>query len=310
MRRLEKLIEQVRRQTENEDVSSTTGISTEEFIQYLNDGQDRLQSIISSTYPDVFLAEKIITLVSGTEAYSVPDNMFLDSRIVNVEISLTGQTSDYYPLRPVQFRNRGTYESESPFGYIRKNGQLLINGVYRGSGALLRVTYERALDALDIRRGSITSTTGTPITAITLNSSGPTPDTNELPNITKGDYICVSDKDGNVTAYNVPVTAYDTGTRVITVTSHTLASTESITAGDFVTLGRYSTTHSKLSESCERYLIAYAAWKILKRDSSDDSREQQSELSSMEEDIVKAYADNSRDVEGIPILNEELFLLE
>lgn len=309
MRRLDKLIEQARRQTENEDVSSTIGIATEEFIQYFNDAQDRLQSAISSTYPNVFLSEQIITLTSGTEAYSIPDNLFLDSRIVNVEISLTGNSQDFTPLRPITYKNRGTYESESPYGYIRKNGQILVNGVYRGSGATIRVTYERALDNLDIRRGAISVVTGTPITSITLASS-PTPDTYELPNITTGDYICVSDKDGVVTAYNIPVTGYNSGSRVLTVSSHTLAAGEAAAVGSYVTIGRYSTTHSKLSETAERYLLAYAAWKILKRDSSEDSKDQERELLMLEEDIVKSYADNDRDTYGIPILNDSVLILE
>ena len=49
--------------------------------------------------------------------------------------------------------------------------------------------------------------------------------------------------------------------------------------------GKDTTTHSDLPRNCERYLIAYCAWKIFKRDSSMDSGDQQAELSAMEQDF-------------------------
>jgi hypothetical protein len=50
-------------------------------------------------------------------------------------------------------------------------------------------------------------------------------------------------------------------------------------------------------------LIAYCAWKILKRDSSADSQEQQAELSAMEQDIIDSYKVITDDVQYVPQLN-------
>jgi hypothetical protein len=50
-------------------------------------------------------------------------------------------------------------------------------------------------------------------------------------------------------------------------------------------------------------LIAYAAFKILKRDSSVDSAEAAQELSAMIQEIVSSYSLITDDVEFIPQLN-------
>jgi len=55
----------------------------------------------------------------------------------------------------------------------------------------------------------------------------------------------------------------------------------------------------------ERYLIAYASWKILKRDSSIDSQEAMGELAQMESDIIEAYADVEDDITEIPVIDED-----
>ena len=60
-----------------------------------------------------------------------------------------------------------------------------------------------------------------------------------------------------------------------------------------------------MPDHVERYLIAYASWKILKRDSSVDYTEQESELSNMEQEIVETYADISDDIYQIPEVNDD-----
>ena len=50
-------------------------------------------------------------------------------------------------------------------------------------------------------------------------------------------------------------------------------------------------------------MIAYCAWKILKRDSSVDSQEALTELTMMARDIVSSYGAISDDVKLIPELN-------
>lgn len=306
MRRIEKLILQVRSETDNDDVPSSTeekGIPDSDFIQFLNDSQDRLQSLIAARYPQVFIREVEIDIVPNQESYTISDRVFLNNRLHTVEFSCTGLVRDYVELEPATVKERYTDTSPDPCYYIRRAGELLLNPIPSRAGGKIRITYERELDDLDIRRGRVASVTGTPITAITLEADLPAPST-LLSGVEVGDYICVCDKDGNVTAYNIPVSSYDSGTRVFTVPSHSLGSGESIVAGSYVTLGRYSSTHSGLPDMCERYLVAYSTLKTLVRDSSEDFTDKNRELSEIESDIIGSFADITRDVDYIAILDE------
>ena len=78
---------------------------------------------------------------------------------------------------------------------------------------------------------------------------------------------------------------------------------ETIPAGSYIVAGQDSSSHSSLDISIERFLISYAAWKILKRDSSIDSQEAIQELQLMEEEIIKSYALITDDVTFVPQLN-------
>ena len=90
MRSVTRLIEQIRRQTENDEVSDFVGIQDEEFIQYLNDAQYNLQAQIVHQHPRVFIEEAIIQTVSGQERYDLPSNCFLGNKVHNVEYSASG----------------------------------------------------------------------------------------------------------------------------------------------------------------------------------------------------------------------------
>lgn len=79
MKRIDYLITEIRRLSNNENYSSTEGIVDEQIIRYLNDAQDYLQSAISNTNQNnkVFSVEKIISVVAGQEAYTNSGPSFL-----------------------------------------------------------------------------------------------------------------------------------------------------------------------------------------------------------------------------------------
>ena len=71
-RKVDLLIDQVRRETENEDPTAFTGIKDVEFLQYLNDAQDRLQSIITAKHNNVFVKQKELAVTVDQEIYQIP----------------------------------------------------------------------------------------------------------------------------------------------------------------------------------------------------------------------------------------------
>lgn len=306
MRRTDQLITAIRRRTDNEDVSASEGISSEEFVDFLNEGQARLQSRIVDAVPDctLFDTSKTTSLVAGQRAYAIAsstDQPLLGSMVRLVEYRTGSLEEDYYQLEPDILDNlslvRGTY----PSSYDIRNGNILVSPLPTGSNGTLRITFPRRLDALDIRRGKIdtVNTSGSNYTSIILEAT-PVPD--DILDDTDF-FICVNSKYGVVNYYNAPVTTYDTNSRTLTFDSGVSTSNGTISIGDWVTYGKWTTTHSQLPDDCERFLLAYAAWKVLKRDSTDDAALQEQELIAIENDILSALKDTKRQREAIPVSN-------
>lgn len=251
MRYIADLITAARRLSINEDFTEdangnvTGGIGDDEILQYLNDAQDRLQSVISRSHPPSrpFMKSVTVSAVTNQQEYEVPDRVFYGMAIDQIEYSPTGQLSDFTVMERLNLFNNDTNTSNFPRGYLRSFGKFQVVPIPSTSQGTFRVMYERTLDDVDKRRGTIASHTdsGTQITALTLST------TDDDPNAINGSnkYLCVNDKDGVVTMYNIPYTSYDSSTGVVTLPAFTYQSGESITDGDFVTVGKYTTTHSK-----------------------------------------------------------------
>lgn len=305
MRSINYLLPVIRRHSRNENYSLTEGIVDEQIIQYVNDAQDYLQSALNSTNQvnKPFVVEKIISLVASQEAYSIPGRLFYNKEIQQVEYSYDGQTSNYRLLPKVHTFNRFTYNTTYVDGYYVRGNTINVVPTPAASVGSLRVLFEGKLDTLDKRRGQITTVTGltsTGFTSITLDS---TADETSNPNLTNIDYICINDANGNVTAYNIPVSNYNTGTNVLTPGTFTFQTGETITNGSYVTFGKYSTTHSKLPDECEAYLIHYACQQIFHVDSSDDAAEEAATCAKLEQGILAANKSQTAEIMYIPQVN-------
>lgn len=305
MNRSDKLITQARRQTENEEFSDTTGISTDELIQYLNDGQNRIFSKITIKHPGAFVVESPdINVTPGQESYSLPSDVYLDNRISIVEFSSTSDIRDFTRLQPASLHSRENGFAGFPNSYIRRSGKVLLQPVPSMSGTL-RVNYQRRIASLDIRRGSVASvvldTATNTITSLTLET---TDNDYDSPEINDSDHLCVIDVLGNQKMVKIQIDSMVESTGVVTINSgFTFADGETIAVGDKIVTGDNTSTHSELQITCERYLIAYLAWKILKRDSSEDATEQAQEVFAMEKDIVESYSDITDDITLIPLIS-------
>jgi hypothetical protein len=309
MRRVELLIEQSRRATESQNFSEEAGIQDSEFLEYLNNAQDRIFSRILSTYPDEFLAEDEQDAIIGTESYSIPSDAFMKTKVKTVEYSQSGQARDYYFLDQSVLRERYHGTSGNPCAYIRRNNKVLLQPAPSTAGSI-RICYTRKINRLDKRRGTVSAVTldsGTKtITSLTLDTTNLS--ANDIEDIEALGYICVVDKDGVIQMKDIPVSDIDQDTGLITLDgSFTYVTGETIAVGNYIVMGKNTSTHSELDDSCERYLIAHCDWKVLKRDSSQDSIEQSSELNDILSEIVDSYKDVDDDVDLVPILDTEYF---
>lgn len=301
MRNIELIIKAARRQTDNEEYDDSTGLSQDQLIQFANDAQDDLIEGIQSTWPQSFLLVKNIDIVVNQEAYDLPSDTFMMSRVAHVEYSKSGNERDFYPLKQGTISERLSGYSAEPSFYIRLNNQVLLQPKPQSIGAILRVTYQKALPRLDYRLGKIGSVTtvGSAITALTLDTSVPIYSDQLL----EEEYFTVVDANGLVTMRSIPISAVDETSGVISLGAFSFVSGETISTGSYVVRGKYSTTHSYLTDNCERYLSEYIAYKIYRRDSSNDSPGQKDELDTTKATVIQSFSVPEHDILTIPVLD-------
>lgn len=304
------LISDARSDTNNTDLVS---IPSADFIRYLNYGQDRLFGLILQTSPNSFQKEVIIPLVAGQESYEIPDRLYLE-RIVQVEFSPTSEVRDYYKIYEVSLARRSSYPGLYPRNYMRRDGILLLTPVPDSAVGSLRVTYERDLDEIELRRGRVNGTPSGAIVDLTSSTFG-APSTADEALFVENAYVCISDAFGTVMLRNGLISSYNAASDEVTlaanvstylVTGYTLANL----ANGYLTVGKYTTTHSKLRDPCERYLIAYANWKILARDAATAAKAlpYEKEKNQIELELVESYGHPDKDDETIQVENPDLML--
>jgi len=309
VKRVDQIISSIRERTRNLNYSrdATTGevregISDDLILEYLNEAQDHLQASILAVYPNEFDKTIVIPISGGQEEYEITDRIFINNKLISIQYRASGGDSDYSPLDQLMFRDRNTTRGY-PSYYIRRGNKILLNPVPQSSVGDIRVAFYRELDDVDIRRGTISShtATATQLTALTLQTSD-----DDALSLANADYLCINDRYGTVTMYNIPITSYDSATGVVTFSAFTFATGETIANGDYVTVGKYTTTHSKLPDNCERFLRMYAQKRVLITDESATSMEEDGELVNIKQDIITSFADESRDIKMFPIVDVDI----
>jgi hypothetical protein len=318
-RRVDRLITHIRAISENETANSTTDITDNEIIEYMNEAQHRLQSRILAQHPRIFIKETTITAVQDQEEYNLPADAFLANKILTIEYTDNAGSSrpTYHKLIPGYERNRASHISGIPKYYIRRDklnsdtGSFIASPAPSSSNAQFRVTYVQRLDNLDKRRGIISAvtTTSTQLTALTLDTSGTPPiDSTDLAD---HEFFTIVGKDGTIKMRNVEFDgdggdSINTSTGVVTLegSAHTFESGETAAVGDYIVGGSDTTSHVRLPRNLERYIIKFAQFQVLKRDSSVDSQEAFQELAMIEQEILEAYQEIEEDIHEIAIVEE------
>ena len=305
MRRLELLISQSRLDTDNSDFSEGRGIQDSQFIDWANNAQDRLQSVIVGVHATAFKATTDIDCVVQQEAYDVPTDTYQGSLIHKVRFSPNGEERQFFPLTQGGDLDRMPGAFGRPSVYVIEDKKLLLARIPDSAGKL-RVTYSRQLPRLDIRRGKVTSVVvvGTSVSDLTMDPV--TMDQEGIDYIVEVGYICIVDKDGRRKAIEIPVTAIDAVTGVVAIEAgYELGAGETIAAGHFMVAGPNSTTHSELPDNCERYLIAAMNMKAERKDTSSNTSAWKDERDEIEGDIKASFAEADQDVDYVPVIDPD-----
>jgi hypothetical protein len=289
MRRLEMLFAEARLSTNTSDIASVSDALLQGYMNRIHSYVEDLMFLVNDEN-DLFIKDWYFNLISGTDEYSLPIDIYAKSSIDNLAVSfLNGLSNTYLPLKKVSRKQQGF-----TFGYFVREDKLVLTP--RPTSPLsMKLAYVRKLPTPSIRIGQISSFTGTTIT---------------LSNYVSGisgldDYICIVDANGNIlnktidtmnnTVY-VPITRSDDTSGVLTVDNTTGAIN-----GAYVVVGKYASSHIQLPNECEKYLITALERMIQYRQSSPDIRT--SQMFSEEEisTIKEVFADNSYDDAKPPV---------
>lgn len=312
MRRVDELISVVRSQTDNVNFGDSEGILQNEFVELLNDAQTNIFLKILAEVPDtaIFDAESNHSLVAGTRSYGDSARWGIKNAVRFVEYKPTADDEDYYFLELRGIKELTRYESSYPSVYAVQNGSVLVSPMPSTSQGTLKITYIKRPDTLDFRRARVSSanTSGGSYPTITLDTNF---DIDSFFDTADGTsqyvpfYFSVVD-DYGVSQFNaVECTAYDSSTKTLTLdTSTSLTSDGSISPSNWIVFGKYASTNSSLPDEFERYLIAYTAVEILKRDSSKDAQDWWAKLKEIEGNLIALAQDSSRDVMEIHVSND------
>lgn len=308
MQRLELLIKRSRAESLNKEYSTVVGIPQEDFVSWANEAQDRLFSEAIKQHPKYFMAEKIIDVVSGQEAYDLPEHIYL-SHIENVEYSIDGTALNYYRLDQAKMPERISYPVGNPGYYIRRGKQiLLVPAPQNGGSAKIRVNYVKEVPRLDVRRAKISAVTAssTAVTALTLLAA-------DLASLDPGgemanhNYLSVVDRNGDIKMAGLEYDSINTGTGVVTITgsSFTFESGETISTSDYVVIGNYACNKPDLPNTAERYIVEWMTYRATFRDGSQRSKEQKTLCDEILADTVQSFADIDHDVSHVTIINTD-----
>jgi hypothetical protein len=300
MRRLELLIEIARENTQNSRYDANSGISQRRFAQMFQNAQDFIVRSAVNAKSKMFLTQELVTVVNDQEEYSYPADIYMQN-IDTMEWSSNG-TNDYITLERCITKDRYTRQTGYPFGYWTRNtGYCMTPPLTSGT---LRVNYIKNPKRLEKRSGEVVSTTGTPITSITIDTGDASHDPDY---INKFSYISIVDKYGNIKADNIPITAASGGT--ITVASYTLGSGETISAGDFVICDQNSCNIPQMSDILESVLIKHVEYQVRYGDSSKWSAETKQDLNESVMQIIESFGKNTDDITQVPIINTDFLAM-
>lgn len=308
MRKAELLILQSRKATENQEFTATAGIQDDEFLEYLNNGQEEIHSILQSTFPSILTAYKVTQAIVQQEAYAMPRDLYLGTRIDMIEYSCSGRDQDYYLLKKGQLKERLNTQAGNPAFYIRRGNEILIQPKPQQSG-LIRWSYQRAIPKLDVRRGTVLAVTLSTdqITALTLD---PTQLLQTEALLEQG-FITIVSGNGVIQMRSIPIDAIDATSGVVTVSpGFRFQPGEAIAVGDVACRGEFASTVSQLPDVCEKYLLEYCNLRIMIRDSQTDSSEVSGVLKKVEETLRLAYSEPDNDPDRIPLLDMQFLGVE
>ncbi|TXH58373.1 MAG: hypothetical protein E6Q97_02295 [Desulfurellales bacterium] len=304
LRNISLLISQAREETGETDYSESgteiNGVPQSVPLQAAREGVIHCQNVLYLADPKIFDVIGYIDGVQSQLEYDLPANAFLGAAIASAEYSQSGADNSYQRLSftDYSYRSGGTGTPSRFISY--GDGKFLVDPPCSTAGGKFRIVYGATLDVPALRCGKIE--------ARTLNGGGTLYETVVLENdsnlnevdLAANEYFCVNDKDGVVKYYNVDYTAYDSGTKTLTLGSSVAVTGGTIAVGDYITIGRYSTSHIKLHAVAEPIILAFMRRRFYLGKSSADVQGEEDNIAAFTKEAVSVYRRRVRTAKKIP----------
>lgn len=297
MRTTEQLIIMARKLSRNERYDSNSGVPQDVFVQYLNNAQDTLIKEITNLKTKFFKKQLVIDVVANQEKYSYPDDCIVQ-HIETIQWTDTISGTYWQTLYKSYTKEKITLQPGYPFAYIPYNDGFYLNPpIVRGK---LWIAYETTVPKAQKRAGLIQSVTinSGVLQAMTLNTTDATYDENE---INSDFYMCIVDKYGAVKARNIPYNSITGG--VFNINNYTLASTDSISVGDYILVGKNTCNVPEFPDICESFILKHMVYDAKYSDGSTWSQEAKDDMMRSFALLSGVFATNSDDITQVPIVN-------
>lgn len=297
MRRVELLIDTVRKLSQNTRYDSTSGVPQDIFVQFLNNAQDSLTMEVQNLKTKYFKKQTIVDVVPSQEVYSYPADCYMQA-LDTIQWTDSSSGTYWQTLFKTTTKEKITIQPGYPFAYVPyEDGFHLNPPITRGK---LYVTYIRTPKRLAKRAGQVTvaTITGDNLTALTVNPAEASFDQTE---INTQNYLCVVDKFGNVKASNI---LYDScnSSGVFTLSSFALNG-ETFAVGDYIVVGKNATNLPEWAPICEGYLIKHAVYEAKYGDSSSWTAQARDDMAMYFQKLSGSFALLEEDINMIPITN-------
>lgn len=295
------IITACRKDTGETDFSDDNGTPNDIAIEAAKEGVQHCQNVLVGLAPKTFEILTELAGVSGQVEYELPENTYIGSSIAFVRYSTDGDNKNYYNLALKDYGYfRGGNDTEPQRFTNFGERSILIDPVLSSSVGKFQVSHGAYLDSPALRSGKISARTisgdGLSYTDITLDSGDATLDDDA---VAADEFICVNDVNGVVKFRNLQYT-YNSSTHVLTLVGSALLADGSVSVGDYITVGKYTTTHPKLSLIAEPILKSYIRRRFYLGKSSEDVIAENDNIKVFTEEMVNAYSKQVRSQKKVP----------
>ena len=308
---IEELIDIVRVETENQDVSETIGIKDTEIIRYLNIATRQLQSKIVGRSPKEF---SVLTTLeadtsSGRPVYNLPEDSFMRSKVTSLWV-------DDYLRKQVYVHNISVDSNSSCCGnktcrdyycyqYKEKGYAIVGNKIYLTGDCEgeVKVFYVKTVPELQKSILKID-----PISAVDMQggilqiSSDSSFDSTLIKSARR---YCLVDEEGNQVVQNIKIDQYNSTLNQLNLSTSNASNSVTFTGNLYLVRGRNSSTHCEFEPLAQDYITRYAIAKVLQRDGSSEYNVHSADLVALLQEIIDAYTSISDDVMSIPQFPED-----